>query len=617
VTRTPLAALACFIALHAHAQFVPPVPKTITGSSTLHRVRDIPLPSPKQRWVRARSAHFLTISSASERRTRDVVGGLEMVAAALRQLDPHLAAEGDLTRLILFAGTREGLPYFDLLVGLPDTPGAFVSNPDGVGTMLVDGSRMDADRTIFHELVHNLLSNSGTKLPLWLEEGMADYFSTAVVLKGAVRIGGRVNEHYLAMHSRPLMPLPLLFAVKAGTDVGSSGFFYAESWSVVDWLMRANTAAFYRFVADIDVGADSIEALQREYHIDPILIERGFEGAQLRPLSRTTLKVPRTADPVTESITRDTAIIELATFLGGFEATRHDAERFLDTVVHDDPQNGHAVGAIAALRAKEKHYDEATKLYEQALKLTSNDPGISLDFAESLLGNAIGPFSGTVEVEDDAAPRFRRARQLATDALASGGDAARANAVIGTSYLVESDVRPGIDALLRARELRPNRYDVALNLYALLLRSGDRDSAEKLYAEISSRARTPQAIFAARAVYVREKVAIMNRLIAQNHIGEAMTVLSQLIDDTPDPGAKMDLQQQLMHLREVDDSNRQIIAFNAAAETANRGETKKAIEMLDKLLETATDSAVVRDATTLKKQLQKRSKGMRRSGAGY
>src|SRR5712691_10704101 len=108
------------------AQFVPPVPKTITGGRTLHRVSDIPLPAPKQQWVRARSAHFLTISSAGQRRTRDVVDELETVAAALRQLDPHLAAGGDLTRLILFARTRDGLPYFELLVGRPDTPGAVV-----------------------------------------------------------------------------------------------------------------------------------------------------------------------------------------------------------------------------------------------------------------------------------------------------------------------------------------------------------------------------------------------------------------------------------------------------------------------------------------------------------
>ncbi|HEX7418330.1 MAG TPA: DUF1570 domain-containing protein [Thermoanaerobaculia bacterium] len=570
------------------------------------------VPAPKQQWVRARSAHFLTISSAGARRTRDVVDGLEMVAAALRQLDPHLASESDLTRLILFARTRDGLPYFDLIIGRPAAPGAFVTNPEGVGTMLVDASRTDADRTVFHELVHNLLANSGTKLPLWLEEGMADYFSTAIVLKGAVRIGGRINERYLAMRNQPMIPIQRLFAVQPGSDIGASGFFYAESWSVVDWMMRANTAAFYRFLDDIDHGADSSEALRREYHIDPVLIERGLDSAQMRPQSRVTVNVTRSADPVIEPITRDTAIIELATFLGGFEATRHDAERFLDSVVHDDPQNGHAIGAIAALRAKEKKYGEATKLYEQALQLTPKDPGISLDFAESLLGNAIGPFSGTVEVEDDAAPRFRRARQLARDALTSGGDAARANAVIGTSYLVESEVRPGIDALRRARELRPNRYDVALNLYALLLRAGDREAAEKLYAEISSRARTSQAIFAARAVYVREQVAIMNRLIAQNHIGEATTILAHLIDNTPDANAKMDLQRQLMHLREVGEVNRQIAALNAAAEAANRGETKKAIEMLDKLLETATDGAVVRDAMTLKKQMQKRVKGMRR-----
>ena len=612
MTRTSLAALTCFIALSAQAQFVPPVPKTITGSRPLHRTHDIPLPGPKQQWVRGRSAHFLTISAASERRTRDVVESLEMVAAALKQLDPHLAAEGDLTRLVLFARSRDGVPYFDLLVGRPGTPGAFVSNSEGVGTMLVDGSRSDADRTVFHELVHNLLSKSGTKLPMWLEEGMADYFSTAVVMKDAVRIGSRISDHTMLLNSRPLMALNDLFAVQPGAEIGATGYFYAESWAVVDWMMRTSSASFYRFLGDIDHGVSAAEAMQREFHTAPILVERLLTSSMSRPPARVTLPVEKIREIAIEPISRDMAIIELASFLGGFESTRPDAERFLTTVITSDPKNGYAIAAVAALRAKEKHYDEATKLYEQALQLTPKDPGISLDYAESLLGNAIGPFTGTVDIEDDAAPRFRRARQLATDALAAGGDAARASAVIGTSYLVESDPGPGVDALRRARELRPNRYDVALNLYALLIRAGDRESADKLFEQISSRVRTPQAIFAARAVYVREQIAMVNKLIHDNRIGEATPILSHLIEVTPDPNAKMSLQQQLSHLREVEDANRQIIAYNAATEAANRGETKRAIQMLDQLLETATDGTVVRDALALKKQLEKRRKGMRR-----
>ncbi len=599
-------------ALSASAQYVPPVPKTITGERGLHRRGDIPLPSPKQQWVRARSAHFVTLSGASPRRTRQVIDELETVSAALRQIDPVFAAEGEPIRLILFARSRDAAPYFDLLLG-NRSAGVFLVGPDGGGTMLVDGSRPFADRTVFHELVHNLLANSGTHLPLWLEEGLAEYYSTAVVSGGAVHFGDPIAERLRTLHSRPLMDVSDIFEMKAGSELSSSAIFYAEAWAIVDWMMRAGRAAFFAFLHDVERGEPAADAFRKRFQIDVATMQRSLEGPLHHPPAIGSIRVSVAAQPgasAPQPLAHQDVILELAEFLGSFEATRSDAERFLSNIAQP---NARAIAALASFRARDRRYDEATKLYEQALQVDSKDPGIRLSFAESLLGNALGPFTGTSDVEPSDAPRFRRARQLAAEALAAGGDSSRANAVIGTSYLVEQDVRPGIEALQRARSERPARYDVALNLYALLLRNGERDEAERLYRDISARAKTPQAIFAARAVVVREQLALANGLLAQSRVDEAIAVIQQLMAATPDPSAKADLARQLMHLREVAEANRQINAYNDAVRAANAGETKKAIEILDRLLETATDESVIRDAKEFRKVLEKRLAGMRRS----
>jgi tetratricopeptide (TPR) repeat protein len=561
--------------------------------------------------VRARSAHFLIISGAGERRTREVITELETVASALRQIDPHLAAESEPTRLILFARTRDSAPYFELLLARQRSPGAFVQSPDGSETMLIDGSWNFADRTVFHELVHERLASSGTRLPLWLEEGLAEYFSTAEVLDQAVRLGRVIREHLFTLRNRPLMPIPDLFAMQSTSEMAATTFFYAESWAVVDWMMRSNRDAFFAFLSDVSDGASSLDALQKHFHVDPGLIERSIGGANFRPPAVLTVRLYVQPDvPVIEPLDRVDVLVELATFLGSFRATRPDAERFLHAV---EGENARAIAALARLRSRERNDDDATKLFERALELAPRDAEIRLLFAESLLGNALGAFSGTVEIDANAVERFRRARQLALEAMPLGADVPRAKAVIGTSYLVESDVKPGIDALQRARDARPNRYDVALSLYALLMRGGDREAAERLYNEISSRARTPQAIFAARAVYVREQLALTNRMLVENRYDDAIASLQHLIDVTPDAAAKMDLQRQLMRVRDVGEVNRQIVTYNEAITVANRGNTRKAIEMLDRLLETATDPSIIRDATEFRALLRKRLKGMRGS----
>src|SRR5207247_4000104 len=129
--------------------------------------------------------------------------------------------------------------------------------------MLVDGSWNFADRTVFHELVHERLASSGTHLPLWLEEGLADYFSTAGILDRAVRFGRVIREHLQALRNRPLMPIAGLFEVQQTGSAATSSFFYAESYAVVDWMMRVNRHSFFAFLDDGAHGASLIGAFHK------------------------------------------------------------------------------------------------------------------------------------------------------------------------------------------------------------------------------------------------------------------------------------------------------------------------------------------------------------------
>jgi tetratricopeptide (TPR) repeat protein len=592
-------------ALSASAQYIPPIPKSVSGTRALHRTGDIPLPPANERWVRARSRHFLTISGAPSWRTRQVVSELETVASALREVDPHFAAGAAPTRMILFPRSRDAAPYLDLLVG-NRTAGAFVVSPGGDGTMLIDGSRPFADRTVFHELVHNLLANSGTHVPLWLEEGLADFYSTAEVNGNIVKLGRPGSDRFSVLIGRGMMPMEDFFAVKPGSETATDVRFYAQAWAVVDWMMRLNRTEFFAFVSSVEHGMSAPDALRKHFHVDVSAMQHSLQTSTLRPPAMMTIRLPaRPEPPETQPLEHDDVLLELAAFLGSFGATRPDAVRFALAVTQP---NARALAALGSMRARDKRYDEAWKLYEDALKIDPAEVQIRLAFAESLLRNALGPFTGTMDVEKSEAPRFLKARQLATEALAAGGDSARANAVIGSSYLVEEDVTPGIEALRRARAADPNRYDVALNLYALLLRNGQHDDADALFQQIQATARTPQATFAARAVAVREQLALANRLLNQARTDDAIVIVQQLRDATGDPVAKADLDGQLARLRELAETNRQIIAYNEAIRVANTGDARKAMDMIDHLLETATDPGVVADAMTFRKVLEKRMK---------
>src|ERR1700716_273527 len=104
--------------LRAQDVFVPPVLKGIKGEGVGRRTeKPIPFPPADEQWLLGRSKHFTLISSANEKRTREIAGDLETLAAALEQLTPKFSTTSPApTRVFLFSRRREVQPYFDLLL---------------------------------------------------------------------------------------------------------------------------------------------------------------------------------------------------------------------------------------------------------------------------------------------------------------------------------------------------------------------------------------------------------------------------------------------------------------------------------------------------------------------
>ena len=79
-----LSAVLLILATAAQGQYVPPVLKGVRGEGVgRHALKPIPFPDPKEEWILARSKHFFFVSSAGERKTREIAAGLETLVAVL------------------------------------------------------------------------------------------------------------------------------------------------------------------------------------------------------------------------------------------------------------------------------------------------------------------------------------------------------------------------------------------------------------------------------------------------------------------------------------------------------------------------------------------------------
>ncbi len=606
----------------AHAQFVPPVIKSIKRAGTPRQVNaPIPFPAADEAWLLARSKHFVFISSAGESRTRAVAAELETLASALTQVDSAFSAPtATPTRVFLFARRWESRPYFDMLLNRRDAnvSGLFVSLRDG-GSMLInqDYTWRGGDRPPLHELVHYLMQSGDAHTPLWLEEGIAEYFSNATIRWRSISAGNPMSNHVATLRQRARIPLPQLFAAGRDSDIynqsSSQAAFYAESWAIVDWLVRdsGNKAGnFYAFVRDVSHGATVETALKSRFHcslrdVDSALTT--YSMPRQRLTWAITLPVPATDVSVTaEPLDRASTLYELGHFLSAIEELSAEGERHYRAALEVNPKHARALAGLGTLRAAAKMYSEAMPLFERAFAADPDDVEVSLSYAEALMQDQIGALAQTSNTKDDDITRFRKARALVQRALSHRNDpgfpAGRAIGNLGATYSVENDVAPGIAALEEACNLLPARTDFSLHLLAMYRRSGDRAKADPLFAQLDA-AHKPQVSLAAHDAIERAELDRANELTHEQHFDEAAVIVRELAANTADESSRGGLEKQAAELTRVAALNRQVEAYNRIVADVNAGRYREAIKALTGFLPTATDPDIVRDAKKLEKQL--------------
>jgi len=449
--------------------------------------------------------------------------------------------------------------------------------------------------------------------PLWLEEGIAEYFSNATIRRGSISAGQPMANHISVLRQRARIPLPQLFAAVRESDIYNGSLaqqtFYAESWAIVDWLVRTSDKSFYAFVHDVAHGASVETALQARYH-RPL---RDVDWALSRfsaPQQNTwaiTLPVPETDTAITiQPLDRASMLYELGHFLSGMQELSAEAERHYRAALEANPKHARSLAGLGMLRAAAAKYGDATPLFERAVAADPNDVEVALSYAEALMQDQIGALAQSTDTTDDDVTRFRKARSLVQRALTHRTDPGfplgRALGDLGTTYSAEDDVTPGIAPLEEASRLLPSRTDFALHLLAMYRRTGNRAKADPLFAQLDA-ARNPQVSFAARAVIVRAETMRANALTHDGRLDDAAAVVRELAANSTDPDARRDFEKQAAGLTRVAAQNRQIEAYNRIVAQVNNGSYHEATTALTAFLATATDPEIVKDAKKLQKQL--------------
>ncbi len=216
-------------------------------------------------WTYAASDHFEVYTTSGGGRAREALAHYEGVHAFFTRHLKLSPGRLPVARLIVFSSEHEFAPY---------RPNEFAtafyqSGPSGDAIVMRSLDR-DSTTTVVHEYAHLMFRRSGAAYPLWLNEGLADYFSTVSIDRGRATLGipplGRLRA---LAGGAALLPLPRLFAIdRYASEYNSrehAGLFYSQSWALTHMLLsdaryRPNSDRFLDLMASGAPSGPTVEA---------------------------------------------------------------------------------------------------------------------------------------------------------------------------------------------------------------------------------------------------------------------------------------------------------------------------------------------------------------------
>src|SRR5205809_234764 len=191
-------------------------------------------------WRSIRGRDVIVFGQQSAGRLRDLAVEIEQFRLVVAELIHGARQPPPLPTLVFaFDDPRSLQPYVPLYRGKPISLAGFChcGSADDVSVIAASLSgAAESSSIVFHEYAHLLIRNAAGGVPLWLNEGLAEYFSTfSLRSNGHEAIVGRPMPLHLALLNQRLIPVAQLIAVGPTSPMYNEGdrrsVFYAEAWA--------------------------------------------------------------------------------------------------------------------------------------------------------------------------------------------------------------------------------------------------------------------------------------------------------------------------------------------------------------------------------------------------
>jgi Tfp pilus assembly protein PilF len=341
-----------------------------------------------ENWLEVRSQHFTVVTNANEKAGRRIADQFERMRSVFHVAFPHLSIDTDSPIIVLAIKDEKDFralePQVYLAKGQLKLGGLFLRAPDkNYVLMRVDAEGEHPYAVVYHEYTHLLLGKAAEWIPLWLNEGLAEFYENTDIHEKDVALGQPSPGNLQLLRENRLLPLATLFTVDTSSpyyhEENKGSIFYAESWALTHYLFVKDNKEKTHHVPDyaelLTQKVDPVTAASRAFG-DLKQLQSNLEG-YIRQGSFSYFKLS-TSTGVDDTAFKVQALTETqgdavrADFLAYSERVA-DARPLLDRVLQEDPKNVSAHETMGFLEFRAGHLVEARKWYEQAVKLDSQN----------------------------------------------------------------------------------------------------------------------------------------------------------------------------------------------------------------------------------------------------
>jgi len=216
-----------------------------------------------ERWTRIATPDFELYTTAGEKHGRDTIRHFEEVREFFLKASPVRGPADFPVRIVEFDTAEQYAPFQPNAF----TAAYFIAAPDR--DYIVMGDRASRNYSIaIHEYMHLIIRHSGLKLPLWLNEGWADVYSTLRPMGKETAVGDLLAGRMDILLREPWLSFEELTAVTPRSpdyhEESRVGIFYAESWALAHMLYLAPEYKdnFGKFVMALNRGSSAAEACE-------------------------------------------------------------------------------------------------------------------------------------------------------------------------------------------------------------------------------------------------------------------------------------------------------------------------------------------------------------------